>query len=52
MLDFLSDHRTWLGAMALLIVALGWHWLVRHEADLKLRWKAFLQHPPVAEFRR
>lgn len=54
--DFLSDHRTWLGAvigvMALLIVAPVWLWLVRHDANLKVRWNALLQHPRVAGFRR
>lgn len=43
-----------LGAVALLVFALGWlwRWLVRHEDDLKERWRAFITHPRVAEFRR
>ncbi|MGC2458875.1 MAG: bifunctional DedA family/phosphatase PAP2 family protein [Gallionellaceae bacterium] len=42
------------GSALLLAIALGWlwHWLGRHEADVKRRWQAFVQHPRVAALRR
>ncbi len=40
--------------MLLLVLALVWlwYWLVRHEADLRRRWQAFLVHPRVVALRR
>ncbi len=41
------------GGALLLVTGLVWlwQWLVRHEADLKRRWQAFLTHPSVIALR-
>lgn len=39
-----------IGGVVLMVLALGW--LLRHEDDLKTRWRTFLEHPRVARFRR
>ena len=42
------------GGALLLAIALGWlwHWLGRHEADVKRRWQAVAEHPRVVALRR
>ena len=43
-----------LGAILLLLLALAWlwRWAVRHEADIKRRWSAFVANPRIAGARR
>jgi membrane protein DedA with SNARE-associated domain/membrane-associated phospholipid phosphatase len=42
------------GGALLLVLALGllWHWLWRHEADVRRRWEAVVEHPRVTAVRR
>jgi membrane protein DedA with SNARE-associated domain/membrane-associated phospholipid phosphatase len=42
------------GGALLFTIALGWlwHWLGRHEADVKRRWQVVADHPRVAAMRR
>ena len=42
------------GGLLLLVIVFGllWHWLGRHEADVRRRWQAVVDHPRTAALRR